>query len=128
MQQPAAVYSAAKHIQQLTYANKNFLQASMICAGWDPYKGPQIYTVPIGGTVIHENIAIAGSGSVYMSGYCDVNFKLGMTRKECRDFIVTAISLAMRNDSSSGGAIRLLDISKDAVTREYISPDQLEIK
>lgn len=128
IQQPVAVYSVAKHIQTLSYQNKNYLQASSICAGWDPYKGPQIYTIPIGGTLVAENIAKSGSGADYMSGYCDANFKLGMTRKECRDFVATAISLSMYRDSSSGGIIRLVDISKDAVTREYITHDKLEFK
>jgi len=128
MQQPVAVYSVAKHVQSLLYHNKNFLSSSAIVAGWDPYKGPQIYTVALGGTLVRENIATAGSGSVFMSSYCDLNFKLGMTRKECRDFIVTAVSLAMFRDCSSGGSIRVLDISKDSTTREYIAYDKLEIK
>lgn len=63
-----------------------------------------------------------------MSGFCDTHYKTGMTRKECRDFIVSAVSLAMYRDSSSGGIIRLVDISKDAVTREYISREFLPIK
>ena len=127
-QQASPVYSAAKTMQYFIYNYKNFLSAAMICAGWDPYKGPQIYTLPLGGTLVEEKIATGGSGSAYMSGFCDTHFKTGMTRKECRDFIVSAVSLAMYRDSSSGGIIRLVDISKDAVTREYINRDQLPIK
>ena len=111
--QPAPVYSAAKQIHSLIYKNKNFLQAGMICAGWDPYKGPQVYNISLGGTLIAENVTTGGSGSIYMSGFCDTNFKLGMTRKECRDFVVSAVSLAMYRDASSGGIIRTVDISKD---------------
>ena len=63
-----------------------------------------------------------------MAGFCDTHFKEGMTKKECKDFIVSAISLAMYNDSSSGGIIRLVDITKDEVKREYISHENLPIK
>ncbi len=63
-----------------------------------------------------------------MSGFCDTQYRPGMTRKECRDFLVSAVSLAMFRDSSSGGIIRLVDITKDGVTREYISRDQLPLK
>ena len=126
--QPAPVYSAAKQMQSLIYKNKNFLSASMICAGWDPYKGPQIYAVPLGGTMIAENVATGGSGSAYMSGFVDTNFKPGMTRKECRDFVVSAVSLSMYRDASSGGIIRLIDIPKDAVNRELLRHENLAIK
>ncbi len=63
-----------------------------------------------------------------MSGFCDTHFKKGMTRQECKDFVISAVSLAMYRDSSSGGIIRLVDVSKDGVRREYISRDQLRIK
>ena len=71
---------------------------------------------------------IVGSGSAYMSGFCDTNFKKGMTRQECREFMISAISLAMFRDSSSGGIIRLVDITKDGVAREFISHEKLPIK
>ena len=63
-----------------------------------------------------------------MSGYCDTYFREGMTRKECRDFVVASISLAMYRDSSSGGVVRIVDITKDGVSREYISHEQLPLK
>ena len=63
-----------------------------------------------------------------MSGFCDTQYHPGMTRKECRDFLVSAVSLAMYRDSSSGGIIRLVDITKDGVAREYISREQLPLK
>ena len=28
-----------------------------------------------------------GSGSTYIYGYCDANFRLGMTREECLTFV-----------------------------------------
>jgi 20S proteasome subunit beta 1 len=33
------VESAASIMREIIYNNKNSLSASMICSGWDPYKG-----------------------------------------------------------------------------------------
>ncbi len=55
------VYSAAKVIQSFIYKYKSFLSAAMICAGWDPYKGPQIYDIPLGGTIVQEDISTGGT-------------------------------------------------------------------
>jgi len=32
---------------------------------------------------------IAGSGSTYIFGYCDSNYKPGMTKEECLSFVRT---------------------------------------
>ena len=34
-----AVESAANVMRQIIYSNQGRLSASMICSGWDPYKG-----------------------------------------------------------------------------------------
>ena len=54
---------------------------------------------------------MGGSGSGFIYGYCDANYKANMTLEEAKKFCVTAVSLAMRRDGSSGGAIRLTNIT-----------------
>lgn len=39
------VESAASVMREIIYNNAGKLSASMICSGWDPYKGYQIYSV-----------------------------------------------------------------------------------
>merc|ERR1719458_2123347 len=39
------VESAASIMREIIYSNAGRLSASMICSGWDPYKGYQIYSV-----------------------------------------------------------------------------------
>ena len=39
------VESAAAVMREIIYNNAGRLSASMICSGWDPYKGYQIYSV-----------------------------------------------------------------------------------
>jgi 20S proteasome subunit beta 1 len=115
-------------VKNMIYTNKKFLEAAVIVGGFDPVKGGQIYQVPLGEFLINENLAIGGSGSGYISSYCDMNYKPNMTQEQCREFLVSAVSLAMYRDSSSGGVVRILNITKDGASREYFSHNQLPIK
>jgi 20S proteasome subunit beta 1 len=54
------VKGAATIFQKIMYPNKDMLSASIICAGWDPYDGPQIYQLPLGATLIKAKIAMGG--------------------------------------------------------------------
>ena len=58
---------------------KDNLSGAFIVAGWDPYKGAQIYNVMLGGALVETNIAFSGSGSGYIMGYIDETYKEGMT-------------------------------------------------
>jgi 20S proteasome subunit beta 1 len=116
---------AANILNQLCYGNKNHLMAGMICAGWDKRNGGQVYSIPLGGGVFREAYTIGGSGSGYIYGYCDTNFRKGMSKKEAQEFVKNAVSLAMWRDGSSGGVIRTVTISKDGVEREMIEGDKL---
>jgi 20S proteasome subunit beta 1 len=102
------------------YEYKDYLSAALIVCGWDRINGPQIYSVGLGGTVSRQEIALSGSGSAFIYGFCDTNFRSKMSKQECRDFIVKALSLAMYRDNSSGGIIRLVDINKDGYQRDVI--------
>ena len=46
-----------------------------------------------------------------------------MTKDEAKEFLKNAVTLAMFRDYHSGGIIRIMDITKDGFTREYI-PNQ----
>jgi len=87
--------------------------ASLIVVGWDPYKGPQIYTVAPGGSVFESKWSLGGSGSGYIYGYVDANYREEFTFEEARKLVVNAISHAMVRDGSSGGVVRLLNVTKD---------------
>lgn len=80
------VKSAAKLFQQILYQNKDVLEASIVVGGWDPYDGPQVYSIPPGGTAISRDFAISGSGSLFIYGYCDANFRGGLSLEEGKKF------------------------------------------
>eukprot|EP00695_Tsukubamonas_globosa_P003310 TRINITY_DN565_c0_g1_i1.p1 TRINITY_DN565_c0_g1~~TRINITY_DN565_c0_g1_i1.p1 ORF type:complete len:237 (-),score=71.18 TRINITY_DN565_c0_g1_i1:84-794(-) len=122
-----AVRTAAKLFQQLCYHNKGNLLAGIIVGGWDKKDGGSIYNVTLGGSLAKQPFAISGSGSGYIYGYCDANYRENMTREEARQFAINALSLAMARDGSSGGVIRLCIIDSAGVTREMIPGDQLPV-
>ena len=114
-----SVKSAASIMREIIFNNRNSLSASMICSGWDPYDGYQIYAVNQTGFKNEGEYAVGGSGSVFITGFMDANFKPGMTKAAAKEFLKQCISLACYRDGSSGGCIRLVDISQEKVEREF---------
>jgi 20S proteasome subunit beta 1 len=51
-----------------------------------------------------------------------------MTFQEARSFVIHAVSHAMSRDGSSGGIIRLVNITKDSTDREFIDHKDLPNK
>ncbi len=60
---------------QINYANKAMLVGALIVAGWDAARGGQVYGVPIGGTLVRQRWTTDGSGSTYLWGYLDAEYK-----------------------------------------------------
>ena len=68
-----------------------------------------------------------GSGSAYIYGFCDKNWRPGMSEADCRAFVVQAVSLAMARDGSSGGNIRTVVINKQGIFRNFIDGTQVQL-
>ena len=47
----------------------------------------QVYSIPLGGMISKQAVAIGGSGSTYMYAYVDKTFKEGMAKEECLEFV-----------------------------------------
>ncbi|KAG9338999.1 hypothetical protein JZ751_024397 [Albula glossodonta] len=62
------------------------LMAGIIVAGWDKRRGGQVYTVPMGGMLVRQPVSVGGSGSSYIYGFMDSNYKPGMSKEECLRF------------------------------------------
>ncbi|KAK0563547.1 Proteasome subunit beta type-1 [Tilletia horrida] len=119
------VSTAAQLFSQIVYSNKEQLSAGIIVAGWDKHNGGSVYNVPLGGGVFKQPWAIGGSGSAYIYGYCDSNFRSGWNREQTLEFVKNALSLAMRRDGSSGGTIRMAAIDEEGVERHFVPGDKL---
>jgi len=125
MNQPPLVKTAAHLFGQICYNNKDRLLAGIIVGGWDKVSGGSVYTINLGGALVKQDFSIGGSGSTYIYGWCDANFKKGMNRKQCQEFVSLGLSHAMARDGSSGGIIRMTIITKDEVEKIYIPGEKL---
>ncbi|MQL92195.1 hypothetical protein Taro_024816 [Colocasia esculenta] len=125
--QPSTVKVAANLIRLLSYQNKNMLQMGVIVGGWDKYEGGQIYSVPLGGTILKQPFSIGGSGSSYLYGFMDQAWKDGMSKEEAEKLVLKAVSLAIARDGASGGVVRTVIINSDGVTKNFYPGDSLPL-
>merc|ERR1712179_839383 len=114
------VQTAATCFQDMCYNYRDQLSAGIICAGWDKVNGGQVFSIPLGGMVSREPCAIGGSGSTYIYGYVDSQYKKDMSKEDCMDFVLKALTLAIHRDGSSGGIARMACINKDGVERKTV--------
>ncbi|CAL8377239.1 unnamed protein product [Boreogadus saida] len=119
------VETAANLFKASCYRYREELTAGIIVAGWDKRRGGQVYSVPIGGMCVRQQVSIGGSGSSYIYGFMDANYKPGMTKEQCMELVTNAVSLAMERDGSSGGVVRLAAISESGVERRVVLGGQL---
>ncbi|XP_053207770.1 proteasome subunit beta type-6-like [Panonychus citri] len=123
--EPAPVKVAANIFRDLCYQYRDQLTAGIIVAGWDKREKGQIYMVPLGGMLLRLPVAMGGSGSSYIVGHVDGTYKPKMSKEECRKFIIESITHAINRDGSSGGCVRLANISESGVEREDIEFNNL---
>lgn len=119
------VPTVANIFKEICYRNKNMLMAGIIVAGYDDNTGASCWSIPLGGALVQQNYTIGGSGSSYIYGYCDAEYKPDFNQEECATFVTKALSLAMSRDGSSGGIVRLCIVTKDGVERRIIMGDKL---
>ena len=55
----------------------------------------------------------------------DDEYRPGMSKAEAKAFALKLVSHAMFRDASSGGMIRMIDITEQGVTRELFTYDDL---
>ncbi|XP_058800864.1 proteasome subunit beta type-6-like [Phymastichus coffea] len=119
------VETAANLFREMCYNYRESLMAGILVAGWDPIKGGQVYSIPLGGMCTRMPISIGGSGSTYVYGYVDSHYKPGMTKDQVVELVTNTLALAMSRDGSSGGSIRLGVITKDGIERQLILGNEL---
>merc|ERR1740121_2029200 len=81
------VNTCANLFKLIAYQNKDRLMAGLIIAGYDEKKGGQVYTIPLGGSMVPVDYACDGSGSGYISGLIDEKYRPGMTKTETLEFV-----------------------------------------
>lgn len=125
---PATVKDAAMCFKDIVYEYRDSLMAGLIVAGFDKVNGGKVYAVPVGGMCVNQPVAISGSGSTYLYGLIDDKFTPKMSRADCEDLVLRAVTQAILRDGSSGGCCRMAIITKDGVERKLWLNNELPIK
>ncbi|VDM27168.1 unnamed protein product [Toxocara canis] len=142
---------ASQIFRNFLYRYRDDLSASVLVAGYDDDEGGQasislihpilcltpscfffhlpvvtlsfLYAIPLGGYVTRQRCTASGSGSTFVQGFLDNQWRQGLTVDQCKEIVKTAVSLATYRDGSSGGVIRLAVVDKNGTTRTLIRPD-----
>jgi 20S proteasome subunit beta 1 len=75
--------------------------------------------------MLQVHYSIGGSGSAYITGWCDKHFREDFTAEEAHAFVRQALTHAMARDSSSGGCIRTVTITSSGVKRDFLPGSQV---
>ena len=67
---------------------------------------------------------IGGSGSTYIYGYCDANWREDMSEEDGVAFVKGALREAIKWDGSSGGVIRMVVLTAKGAIRHLYLPDR----
>ena len=84
----------------------------LILGGFDA-AGGHVYSLDAAGGAIPDKYTAGGSGSPYVFGVLEDNYKDDLTTEEGIDLAVRAITAAKNRDSASGGMISVAVISKE---------------
>ena len=75
--------------------------------------GPSIYSLDAAGGSIPDKFVTTGSGSVFVYGVLEDQYKDGMTIDEGMDLCIRGISASIKRDSASGDGMNICSITKD---------------
>ncbi|KAI1705342.1 proteasome subunit domain-containing protein [Ditylenchus destructor] len=118
-----SVYRATQIFRSFLYDYRDQLSASVLVAGWDKAEKGQLYAIPLGGYVKREKFTASGSGSTFVMGFLDKQWKPNLNLEGAKELVRTAVGLAVNRDGSSGGVIRLAWVNEKGTHRELIRPD-----
>ena len=84
----------------------------LVLAGYDA-NGPHVYSLDAAGGSIPDKYTSAGSGSPYVFGVLEDNYRDDLSTDEGVNLAIRAISAAIGRDSASGGMINVAIINKE---------------
>ncbi len=83
--------------------------------------GPSLYTLDMGGSLIPDKYTAAGTGTQTAYGVLETEFTSTLTVKEAEEIAIKAVKAGIARDVQSGGAIRIMSVTKDGVTEREVS-------
>lgn len=82
--------------------------------------GPALFTLDMGGSLIPDEFTATGSGLQMAYGVLEKDFKPDLTVKEAEEIAIQAVRAGISRDVQSGGAIRIMSVTKDGVTERSV--------
>ncbi|TKS89112.1 Antigen peptide transporter 2 [Collichthys lucidus] len=95
------VRSAATLVRNISYKYKEELSAHLIVAGWDRRNKGQVFAT-LNGLLTRQPFAVGGSGSSYVYGFVDAEYRKGMSKEECQQFVVSTVCVDLSLFYASG--------------------------
>jgi proteasome beta subunit len=95
----------------------------LIVAGVDT-SGPHIFSIDAAGGAIEDIYTTSGSGSPYVFGVFEDNFREGMTEDDAVNLAIRGIAAAIKRDAASGNGIEVAVITD----KGYKQIDEQEIE
>ena len=88
---------------------------SVILGGYDD-NGPSLYNLSPDGTIINnEGYVTDGSGSIYVKGVLDLEYKENLSEKDALNLIDKGFRASFKNDNMSGGGYIVKVVTKDGI-------------
>jgi len=118
---PISVRALSKMVANTLYARRAaplFVQTIII--GVDS-EGPALYTLDMGGSLIPDNYTAAGSGTQIAYGVLEREYTEAITVKQAEEVAVNAVKAGIARDIQSGGAIRVMAVTKDGVSERLVN-------
>ena len=83
----------------------------LVVGGMDD-SGPRVYSLDMAGGSIPDDYVTTGSGSPYVYGVLEDQFKENMDTKEGIDLAIRALNAAIKRDAASGNGMDVATITK----------------
>lgn len=115
------VKALAKMIANTLYSTRQSpLYVQTVLVGVDG-KGPQLYTLDMGGSLIPDEFTATGTGTGSAYGVLENYLKTAVTVKEAEEIAIKAVKAGISRDIQSGGEIRVMSVTTGGVTERTVS-------
>ncbi len=129
---PIGIGQSARLLQNILYNKKGFYQVGHLLGGVTDSEGPKVYNLGGYGSLMDNDYASVGSGSVFALGILETEWKEDLTLEEGLKVCTRAVRSAIIRDMASGNGIDLVAIQKgkEPVEKRYEISDQdlIELK
>jgi proteasome beta subunit len=120
------VRAAGKLLQNICYQNKGYFEVGLMLAGATTREGAVLFDVDGYGSLLEEDYASVGSGSLFAIGVLETEWKEGLELEEGMNLAVKAVRSAILRDIASGNGIDVVGIKAGSppIERSYKVTDK----